>query len=89
MDHPKYSPNEIVTRGKELYETRVRPQVEQGNKGKIVVIDIETGDYVLGDDSLATTHAALARHPGAALFATRVGYPTLARIGGAWGDDNH
>jgi hypothetical protein len=34
--HPRYSKEEFAQRGDELYETQVRPQVEEGNHGKIV-----------------------------------------------------
>jgi len=48
---PLYSQEEFARRGKEIYESQVRPQVEEGNHGKIVAIDIETGAFVavLGD----------------------------------------
>lgn len=39
---PRYSKEEFARRGKEIYETQVRSQVED-NHGNIVAIDIETG----------------------------------------------
>ncbi|MGV0023396.1 hypothetical protein [Phormidesmis priestleyi] len=33
---PRYSKEEFARRGDEIYETQVRPQVEEGNHGKIV-----------------------------------------------------
>jgi hypothetical protein len=36
---PCYSKEEFARRGDELYEAQVRPQVEEGNHGKIVAID--------------------------------------------------
>ncbi len=33
---PRYSKEEFARRGDELYESQVRPQVEEGNHGKIV-----------------------------------------------------
>jgi hypothetical protein len=38
MGHPDYTADEIVRRGKEIYERELRPKVEAGNKGKILVI---------------------------------------------------
>jgi Fe-S cluster biogenesis protein NfuA len=37
----RYSKEELVRRGKEIYETQIRQQVES-DYGRIVVIDIET-----------------------------------------------
>ena len=35
---PRYNKEEFARRGDEIYETQVRPQVEEGNHGKIVTI---------------------------------------------------
>ncbi|MDB9420206.1 hypothetical protein PN467_06645 [Microcystis aeruginosa CS-563/04] len=40
----RYSKEEIARRGQELYESGIRQQVEAGNEGKILAIDIETGN---------------------------------------------
>ncbi len=85
MGHPRYSTEEIVARGQQLYDDKIRPKVELGNIGKILVVDIETGDYVIDDDHLRATDLALAKRPDAALYSVRIGYPTLAKIGGGWG----
>jgi hypothetical protein len=53
MGHPRYSADEIVKRGKEWYERDIRSKVEEGNKGKILMIDIETGEYEIDDNPLA------------------------------------
>lgn len=47
---PRYSKEEFARRGAAIYERHIRPQVEAGNDGKIVAIDIETCAYeVVGD----------------------------------------
>lgn len=45
MPHPRYSSHEIVERGQAFCEQQLRAQVEPGNIGKFLVIDIETGEY--------------------------------------------
>ena len=50
MPHPCSSSEEIRQRGKELYERPIRSKVETDeNIGKGVSIDIETGDYEMGE----------------------------------------
>lgn len=84
MPHPRYSSVEITHRGNELYEQRIRKLVEtQENLGKIVSIDIETGDYEVGDDLISTGDRLFARHPGAALYGARIGYNAVYAIGGS------
>ncbi|WP_373540172.1 hypothetical protein [Chamaesiphon sp.] len=41
----RYSKEELARRGQELYESGIQQQVEVGNDGKIVAIDIETGAF--------------------------------------------
>ena len=43
----RYSKEEFARRGNEIYETQVRPQVEAGNHGKIVAIDMNDRDWSL------------------------------------------
>jgi hypothetical protein len=42
---PCYSKEEFARRGDETYESQMRSQVEADNYGKIVAINLETGDF--------------------------------------------
>ncbi len=86
MPHPRFPSDEIARRGRALYDEKIRAEVEEGNFGKIVVIDIETGEYEIGDNTkddsvLELAHRMLAKHPDAALYMMRVGYKGVGRIG--------
>ena len=50
---PRYSKEEFARRGDEIYESQVRQRVEEGNHGKIVAIDIETGAFEVADTPMA------------------------------------
>lgn len=82
MLNTSYTPDEIARRGKEVYERQIRSKVERDHYGQFVVIDVDTGQYEVDPDHLTAAKRARAKHPGAALFALRVGFPALARIGG-------
>ena len=69
-------------RGATLYDQKLRGLLEPAHNGKYVVIDVDTGEYELDADHLAASDRAAAKHPGAALYATRVGAGSLGRIGG-------
>jgi hypothetical protein len=71
---------EIALRGKLLYQ-QLCPQLEPAHRGRFLVINVETGAYELGEDHVAVSDRAAAKHPGAPLFAVRIGYPTLGRMG--------
>jgi len=78
--HPRYTTEEIAARGRELYE-RIRTKVEPNNKGKYLVIDIESADYEIDEDKLAASDRAQMKHPNGALYALRIGYRSMGRIG--------
>lgn len=83
MAHLRYTSQEISQRGKAWYERAIRPQIdEESQKGKALVIDIETGDYELDDEGLDAAHRLLAKRADAPLYWMRVGYPAYAKIGG-------
>jgi hypothetical protein len=87
IGQPRYSTEQIIQRGKEIYERDIRSRVEDGNRGKVLVIDIETAEYELDNDSDAATLRALARNPDATLYRMRIGYPALGKLGGTWTND--
>lgn len=78
---PRYSAEETARIGDEIYEREVRSQVEAGNHGKVVAIDIETGAYALGENALAAAKRLRARCPDAEVWFVRVGHRALHRIG--------
>jgi len=77
----RYSKEEFARRGNEIYTTQVCPQVEEGNHGKIVAIDIETGAFEVAKDSLTASDLLLAKHPDAQIWFVRIGYRAVHRVG--------
>jgi hypothetical protein len=69
---PRYSKEEFAQRGDALYESEVRQQVEEGNHGRIVAIDIETGSFELADDTIAATDRLYERVPDAQHWVIRI-----------------
>ena len=68
--------------GDEIYERRIRRQVEDDFHGKIVAIDVESGDYAIGDTVSAASKRLRKRLPDADVWSVRVGYRTLRNFGG-------
>ena len=78
---PRYSKEEFAQRGDALYETQIRSQVEEGNDGKIVAIDIETGAFELADEILTATGRLFDRIPDAQPWILRIGHRAVDRFG--------
>jgi hypothetical protein len=77
---PRYTKEEHARRGSEMYEQQVRPQVEDGNEGKVVAIDIENGTFELAEDTLTASQRLLARQPNAQIWCVRVGHRAVHRF---------
>lgn len=80
---PRYSKEEHAHRGTALYEQQVRPRVEAGNNGKVVALEVDTGDFEVADDSLTASQRLLARRPDAQIWCVRIGHPAVHRFGPA------
>ncbi len=77
------SREEVARRAKQLYESVIREQVEvEENIGKMVIIDIETGDYEVDKTGLQASRNLSAKHPYARLFGICIGYNVAAAFGG-------
>lgn len=79
---PQYSKEEFASRGDEIYESQVRPKVEAGNRGKIVAIDLETGDFEIDASEIAACDRLEARYPEAQIWIVRIGSRHVRRFGG-------
>lgn len=78
---PRYSKEEFARRGNEIYESQVRSQVEEGNRGKIVAIDIETGAFEVADTPMEAVDRLYEREPDAQPWVIRIGHRAVFRFG--------
>ena len=79
--YPRYSKEEFARRGKEIYEAQVRSQVEEGNHGKIVAIDIETGAFEVANTPMVAVDRLYEREPDAQPWVIRIGHRAVFRFG--------
>ncbi|TAE52762.1 MAG: hypothetical protein EAZ76_18450 [Nostocales cyanobacterium] len=83
MSYPKLTGEEITKRGKELYEQIIRPQIETAeNIGKIISINVETGEYEIGNDLIITSRKLQNKQEDAPIWAGRIGYNAVYAVGG-------
>jgi hypothetical protein len=74
---PRYSKEEFARRGDEIYQSQIQSQVEEGNDGKIVAIDIETAAFEVADNTIDATD----RYPDAQPWVIRIGHRAVYRFG--------
>jgi hypothetical protein len=72
----------IAQRGQECYAI-LRDRVEIAeNMGKIIAIDVATGDHDIGNDLLEVSLRLKAKRPQADLWAERIGFNAVYSLGG-------
>lgn len=78
---PRYSKEEHARRGDEMYAQQVRGKVEAGNEGKVVAIDVDSGEFEVDEDSFAASERLLVRRPDAQIWCVRIGHPAVYHFG--------
>lgn len=64
---------------------RLRPQIETPeNIGKLILLDVDSGDYEIDDETnFDAVHRLQARRPAGDFFALRIGYEVSASFSGS------
>ena len=81
MPHRRYSSTEIAERGQALYDREIRDSLSPSDRGKFLVLDIETGDFQVDSNEVAAVKRARAKRPGAVFYVLRVGHSAAYRLG--------
>jgi hypothetical protein len=76
----RYSPEEFAEKGTQIYHQTVLPTLGIEADGKIVALDIETGEFELADTTLAAAAKMFDRLPAAQLWFERVGAQSFHRF---------
>jgi hypothetical protein len=80
VEELKYGKEEFARRGNEIYETKIRPQVEEGNHGRVVAIDLDTGAFELANDTMIASDMLLKRYSDARIWLVRIGHKGVHRF---------
>jgi hypothetical protein len=77
------SREEVALRARQLYKNSIRQQVETDeNIGKMVIIDLESGDYKVDETRLKAGRKLSTKHPHSRLLGIRIGYNVAVSFGG-------
>lgn len=71
--------SDVVRRGTEIYETRLRAVLEPEHIGEYLAIDVETGEYILVPTRAELTRRTFEQGLSSSRFAMRVGYATYMK----------
>lgn len=73
---------EICARGKALYDANLKGILEPEHRGEYLILDVETGEYAVAADYVASLVEQQRRHEGRLQYVTRIGERALMRRSG-------
>jgi len=65
--------NELVAQGQRIYETFLQEELESEHKGKVAAIEVESGDYFLGESVVEAAKKAREKYPEKLFYFAKVG----------------
>jgi hypothetical protein len=65
----------LARKGERIYRTRLKRLLEPQHNGQYVAIEVESGDYFLGESAVAALKEAEARYPKGKFHLIKIGYP--------------
>ena len=83
MPFADYQPGEIGALGQKIYQEQIKPLVYPAEKGKFLIIDVESGDYELDEKAIVASKRLRQRRPDAVNFGMKVGYVAAFHFGGS------
>lgn len=81
--HITLSSNEIAERGERIYIEQLRNQLEiPENIGKMLVLDILSGDYEIDSSGMVANDRIEERHPDGIFYGIRIGFAYVEEFSG-------
>lgn len=65
----------ISKKGFQIFEA-LPPELTEKHRGQFIAIEVDSGDYFIGETEMEANQNAQAKHPGKIFFLGRIGYPT-------------
>ena len=72
----------IIEQGQQVYDERLKADLERRHRGRFVAIEPFSGDYFLGDTSAEALIAAHGAFPDRRFYLLRIGFDAAHTIGG-------
>lgn len=69
-------PKGMAKKAERIYVS-IRDELEAEHRGKVVAIDVETGDSFLGETVIEAARKGREKYPGKVFHFIRIGYPAV------------
>jgi len=74
--------SQLSKKAQSLYRRLYQKNLEKTEKGKIVAIEVESGDIFIGNTTIDAALKAKAKYPRKIFYFKRVGYPAVHSLKG-------
>lgn len=74
---------EAAVIGRAIYKEKIHHTLGPEYLGKVVAIDVHSGDYEIADKGIDATMGLIARRPNAFIWRKRVGFNAVNSMGGS------
>jgi hypothetical protein len=72
----QFDRRKLISRGKEIYQS-IKEELEPKHKGEIIAIEVDSGDYFLGETVIEAGTKAREKYPDKVFYFVRVGFPAV------------
>jgi hypothetical protein len=69
---------QLARKGERIYRSKLRALLEARYHGMFVAIEVESGDYFLGEEMAEALEKAQEKHPKKLFHVVRIGYPAAS-----------
>lgn len=66
----------ISQKGQQLFDA-LDPELREKHRGQFIAIEVDSGDYFIGQTEMEANQKARTKHPGKVFFLGRIGYRTV------------
>jgi len=73
-------PHRTAEKGRRIYRERLKSKLESEAMGQYIAIDVDSGNFVLGETPLDALCAAKQQYPGAVFHIMRVGAKSVFHL---------
>lgn len=74
---PVVNRERLVTQGEVIYQQRLKGRLEPGYHGQIAAIEVESGDYFIGQSVPQAAKKARAKYPHKLFYFVKIGFPVV------------
>ena len=75
------SVQKLVAAGQKMYDETLKVLLEPLYRGKLLALDVDTGKYAIGDDTLSAFERLVEKEPAATVYIVRVGDSAAVTLG--------